>query len=423
MRTARLSTTIAFVFLELFAFSCGGDDEPGNPSRGDASSEEASPDVEPTPDEDAGTEGEVDDSPSETEIDEGETSMPDVGEAEASAHCGDGIVGPGEVCDDGFRDSCGACSADCREPGDGRPHVACGCAQAADAGPAGDGGLGSQVLGEEFTRDMLGCPGHVQWDQRGTLCAAGYTPCDVDQWIARRAGKVPRHHYWTNDNLKYVYLSRDGVRDSCYYSKTYGRACDTATHVCADVDQDPEGNKCSSFTSTFPRNCGRFDPPPIANDYFGGYYGNFTAGALCCCDAGGTGCADNVVTGDMFSNGMFGCVGRIGWQQRASLCATGCTVCTAQEWIDRRQGKAPTYNYWTDDNLKLSGSGDGMCNVSKLYGTDGTPYPMRVCAAHQDPDQNECYWINCGAADIAPPPNEYLGGCSDIWAGTLCCKP
>jgi hypothetical protein len=108
---------------------------------------------------------------------------------------------------------------------------------------------------------------------------------------------------------------------------------------------------------------------------------------------------------------------------RASLCAAGCTVCTAKQWIDGRAGQVPHHNYWTNDNLKVSGWGDGACNVSKLYGTDGLPNPMRVCVAHMDAEGNTCEWINCGLADIPPPANEYLGGCSDISAGTVCCKP
>jgi hypothetical protein len=298
-------------------------------------------------------------------------------------------------------------------------HFACGCHAGAD------GGLAS--LGEDFTADMVGCPGSVSWENRSTLCAAGYSPCTADQWVARRRGRAPQHHYWTDDNLKYVYASRDGVHDSCYYSKAYGGACATATHVCADLDIDPEGNACSETPNVFPRNCGRFDPPPIVNDYFGGYYGDFTAGTLCCCGDmipdSGHGCGPGAGLGDVFSSGMFGCSGSVRWQMRASLCASECTVCTAQAWIDRRAGQVPHHNYWTNDNLKASGWGDGACNVSKLYGIDGLPNPMRVCAAHMDGEGNVCEWINCGLADIPPPPNEYLGGCSDISAGTVCCKP
>jgi hypothetical protein len=341
--------------------------------------------------------------------------------------CGDGVLNAGEACDDGFRDACGSCNADCTGAGDGRAHVACGCAPSdagvgVDAGP--DGGL--KGVGEDFTRDMVGCPGHVSWQDRGMLCAPGYTPCSADQWVQRRDGRAPLHHYWTDDDLKYVYESRDGIHDSCYYSKTYGGACATPTHVCADRDVDPEGNYCSETPNKYPRNCGRLDPPPIANEYFGGYYGDFTAGTLCCCDAvpdSGHGCGPGSGLGDVFSNGMYGCNAKKSWQDRASICATGCSVCTAQQWMDRRQGQAPHHNYWTNDNLKVSGWGDGQCNVSKLYGTDGAPYPMRVCASHMDSEGNSCVWIDCGYADIPPPPNEYLGGCSDIWAGTVCCKP
>src|SRR5438309_9502523 len=126
MRTARLST-IVFALLEVFAFSCGGDDEPGAPHPKDASSEKASLDVQPPPP-DAVEEGEAVVPTSDGGTDESEASIPDGGDADASTRCGDGVVDPGETCDDGFRDSCGACNADCLGTGDGRPHVACGCA-------------------------------------------------------------------------------------------------------------------------------------------------------------------------------------------------------------------------------------------------------------------------------------------------------
>jgi hypothetical protein len=329
-------------------------------------------------------------------------------EAAAPSVCGDGIKSGNEACDDGFRDDCGTCNADCTGPGDLRLHAACICQPPQNGAPLAN-------PGEDFSADMIGCAGHVSYEDRKTLCrAVGFVPCTVDQWIARRAGQVPHHSYWTNDYLNIVYDSADGVNEGCYFSSTFGKGCFSAVHVCADVDLDPEGNSCD------PRNCGRHDPTPPPDDYFGGYYGNFTAGTLCCCDASGLSCPNPF---DTFSNGMFGCVGSVSWQARASLCDPGCTVCTAAQWIERRQGKAPTNNYWTNDNLKLNGTGDGMCYVSQLYGIDGAPYPMRVCASHRDGSGNECYWTDCGYADIPPPPNEYLGGCDSIYAGTLCCKP
>lgn len=399
------------------ADASGGTDAP---AKKDASADrDAAQGGDASLDADVGSDGEAGDADASTDTGSD-------GDA-AGVVCGDGVESPGEACDDGFRDPCGSCNADCTGPGDGRPHHACGCAfsdagtMVFDASPEG----GMPGVGEDFTADMVGCPGHVSWQNRSTLCAAGYAPCTADQWVARRHALAPHHHYWTDDNLKYVYESRDGLHDSCYYSKTYGGACATATHVCADNDVDPEGNYCSETPNQFPRNCGRFDPPPIPNDYFGGYYGDFTAGTLCCCDGtadSANGCGPGAGLGDVFSDGMFGCSGQVSWQMKSSLCASGCTVCSAQQWLDRRHGQAPHHNYWTNDNLKVSGWGDDVCNVSKLYGTDGSPYPMRVCASHMDPEGNSCVWIHCGMADIAPPPNEYLGGCSDISAGALCCK-
>lgn len=42
------------------------------------------------------------------------------------------------------------------------------------------------------------------------------------------------------------------------------------------------------------------------------------------------------------------------YADRATLCPTDTHVCTAQEWMDNRDGAAPTYNYWTDDDLRYN---------------------------------------------------------------------
>jgi hypothetical protein len=198
--------------------------------------------------------------------------------------------------------------------------------------------------------------------------------------------------------------------------------------VCADVDVDPEGNTCAQAPDPFARNCGRLDPVFPPNDYLGGFgSGSGGAGTLCCCGGsppdGGFRCASAQRPPDVFSNGMMGCPGSVVWTQRASLCGPGCSVCTVQQWVANRNGVVPTHNYWTNDNLKSSGWGDGICNVSSLYGTDDSPSPMHVCAEHRDLEDNGCDWLGCGAVDIPPQPSEYLGGCSDKFAGTLCCKP
>ena len=158
---------------------------------------------------------------------------------------------------------------------------------------------------------MLGCPGAVSFADKASLCGPGFSPCSVDQWMSRRAGQVPHHHYWTIDDFKIVFTSRDGLTNSCYYSKSYGRLCYPPAHICADVSTDPEGNSCDN------RNCGRFDPVPPPNDFFGGAR-DFTAGSLCCCAASGVSCATGAPV-DTFSDGMFGCAGIVSWMQRASL--------------------------------------------------------------------------------------------------------
>ena len=126
---------------------------------------------------------------------------------------------------------------------------------------------------------------------------------------------------------------------------------------------------------------------------------------------------------ERISERMAGCAGTVPWPERASLCAAGWSVCTAAEWVARRAGSTPGLNYWTDDDLRWSGSGPGSCFVDETTGTSCTPAeaPMRVCAATMDRLGNACNWIGCGYGAL-PPPNEFFGGCEgNLTAGSLCC--
>lgn len=137
------------------------------------------------------------------------------------------------------------------------------------------------------------------------------------------------------------------------------------------------------------------------------------------------GCADGSDE-QTFQQGMRGCAGKFPFVDRATLCASGFRVCTAAEWVARRGGVAPQYNYWTDDNLNYKGSGSGNCYVAIGSGsacTGGGTSPMRICVNsldHYDPLFNVCNWINCGFN--APQPIEYFGGCNgNLTAGAICC--
>lgn len=85
-------------------------------------------------------------------------------------------------------------------------------------------------------------------------------------------------------------------------------------------------------------------------------------------------------TVENFATNMKGCAGTFDFTTRASRCAAGWHVCSATEWVNRYGGKIPTYNYWTNDNLRYDNSNDG-CFVSLSSGIDCSPTPMRVCTA------------------------------------------
>lgn len=138
------------------------------------------------------------------------------------------------------------------------------------------------------------------------------------------------------------------------------------------------------------------------------------------------GCADGNVPEEIFGDGhMVGCAGSVTWGNRATLCAAGSSPCSAGAWhaLQQSWGPSPAHHYWTNDDLRWSGSGSGACFVSTSVGNTCTGQPMRVCSGSSttDPEGNVCNWINCGYGSTTP--NEYFGGCSgNNTAGTLCCR-
>jgi len=136
------------------------------------------------------------------------------------------------------------------------------------------------------------------------------------------------------------------------------------------------------------------------------------------CEAS-AGCDDGS-NDQVFSKGMVGCAGTVTFNKRVTLCGSGFRVCEADEWVDRRGDKKPTYNYWTNDELRYGGA-SYSCYASTNSGHSCYPgEPMRVCAGHQDPRGNICNWINCGFQKHQP--NQYFGGCmKNPTAGSLCC--
>lgn len=132
-------------------------------------------------------------------------------------------------------------------------------------------------------------------------------------------------------------------------------------------------------------------------------------------------CSSEADSQQPFASNMAGCAGSVTWADRASLCNEGYHVCTAQEWVSRRNGAVPGHNYWTNDDLKYSGSGSGNCSASVTTGSSCGANPMRVCSPTQaDPEGNNCNWTSCG---LDSTTSTYFGGCAgNTSAGTLCCS-
>jgi alpha-tubulin suppressor-like RCC1 family protein len=136
------------------------------------------------------------------------------------------------------------------------------------------GGCQDGTIEQTFTGGMVGCAGGTTYDNRAAYCAAGYQSATAADWIAKRGITVPSHDYWVNDQLKY-----NGNLGACFVS-TVGSDCgsvNTPMRVCTtnrDMNgQDADGNFCNWV------NCGFGTVTP--NQYFGGCWGNTTAGTLC----------------------------------------------------------------------------------------------------------------------------------------------
>jgi hypothetical protein len=271
---------------------------------------------------------------------------------------------------------------------------------------------------QSFGRGMFGCGGSVKWDQRATLCAAGYHPATVNEWNAARQSIVPTQNYWTDDDLKWGGTGTG----ACSADLAGGAPCDSPMRVCTPSGTDAEGNKCN-WTG-----CGLAS---MTNAYLGGCSTNTTAGTLCVPNVG---CADGTAE-QTFADGMYGCGGAVPYADRQTLCAPGYRVATAEEWVlHRKISDWPTADYWTNDSLDWAGSGPSSCSVgvsstsaNGFHGTSCGAYgPMHVCTATgSDGYGNTCTWTSCGLG--ANTPQAFFGGCSTpktpgaaVTAGALC---
>ncbi len=215
--------------------------------------------------------------------------------------------------------------------------------------------------------------------------------------------------------------------------------CDETTVDFSDADSDTvcdADDACEGFDDTVDAdNDGEPDGcDPCPSDALNDSDGDGTCDSTDTCtgyddtvDSDSDGVADgcDFCVGDLgseyFAADMTGCPGTVAWADRATLCTTGFTVCTGQQWVDRRAGSGPSYNYWVDEFLGYSGT-DGACSVAfpgESTCEGGTP--MRVCGATTDLLGNVCNWTQCGWNGSTV--NEYFGGCDENFtAGTLCCR-
>lgn len=184
-------------------------------------------------------------------------------------------------------------------------------------------------------------------------------------------------------------------------------SCTTGLNVCPSAT----GSVCADLTSDS-KNCGQCGTTCAATE-------------RCTASKCTSFCATGTVVGDVFAPKMVGCVGKVTFANRATLCAPGVSPCGVADYRARRGSNVPHYNYWTND--VLYGKGDtSTCAVSPTtndgFSSCSSTAPMRVCAARTDAVGNQCNGIGCGYQ--AYSPNEYFGGCSgNTTAGTLCCPP
>ena len=144
------------------------------------------------------------------------------------------------------------------------------------AGGCADGSVeqtfGTYTDAAGAVRRMVGCAGATTWDQRGGLCAPGWSPASADDWRIARAGQAPTHDYWTNDHLGYT-GSGSGTCAAAVGSSALACPTNQPMRVCVGTAADPEGNTCTWA------GCGLGTTTPSLS--LGGCYSNPTAGSLC----------------------------------------------------------------------------------------------------------------------------------------------
>jgi hypothetical protein len=272
-----------------------------------------------------------------------------------------------------------------------------------------------------FTEGMVACGGSMPWSGAASLCSGDYTLCTADQWVSNRGSAAPVNNYWLQDNLNLQVSSGDHSGDCDAVDAPAGAACGAVPmHVCGAAN-DAYGNVCSGWMR-----CG-FNDHSV--QFIGGCGGVENAGALCCLKQNQNACSSLATGGQSFAPGMAGCAGHVAFADRATLCAGGCNVCTAKQWVKNRGGAHPSHDYWVQEALNWSGSGTGAGHCGAWddgsNNTTCSASPMRVCVPSSgggavDPEGNVCNWDSCGLDSTSTDSD--FGGCSgNPTAGTLCC--
>ena len=265
----------------------------------------------------------------------------------------------------------------------------------------------SDATGDVVTADALSDAGGDPDTPDATLDAAADTPSEdagVDDSGVDDAGGVDTNGDATVDDA----TADGGPTDA---------ALDPDVAPCDDSDEDgvcDEDDRCAGFDDSIDTNA---DGVP---------------------DGCEPACAGSVSVVEHFG-AVTGCTGSVPFSERASLCGEGYLPASAVDWVIARGEAAPTYHYWTDEDLYFRSvdTEGGACAVGRAdteYDRRCEDAPMRVCAGeptadedYADPRGNTCTWAACGL--YSQTPHAYFGGCSSnvvddvdrgVLAGTLC---
>ncbi|MFO0570973.1 MAG: hypothetical protein U0263_35390, partial [Polyangiaceae bacterium] len=276
-----------------------------------------------------------------------------------------------EKCDDGKTTACGTCNANCSGPGTGSV--------------CGDGVLcpDTEFCDDGGTNACGPCNANCSAAGTGSTCGDGVVCPDTE-------------------NCDDGHTTACGACNANCQAPGTGSYCgDGAT--CADTETCDDG---------FVDNCG------TCNATCNGA-GTGQSHSVC-----NKGCKDGTPENG-FTGGMSGCGGTVTFANRATLCAAGYEPCTSGEWNLRHGEAAPDYHYWTDNLLQYDNGPNNACEVNTHpLANPCSTAPAHVCKSVKtgpstDPLSNVCTNSGCGYGNTTD--NDYMGGCNNTTAGTLCC--